>query len=185
MALSATIYNLTIELSDVDRSVYESLELRIAQQPSESPVYFFMRIVAYCLEYAEGIELTQGVAAGDDPAIYIRDLTGHPLAWIDVGLPSADRVHRGSKLADRSAIYTHRDVPQFLTQLRATKIHRADEIPIYALDRGFVNEVSQWIERRSEMTLSITERELYVTVDGQSRNATIIEHRIELAGGDA
>lgn len=179
MALSATIYTLTIELSDVDRSVYETVELRIAQQPSESAAYFFMRIIAYCLEYADGIELTQGVAAGDEPAIYIRDLTGHPLAWIDVGLPSAEHVHRGSKLADRSAIYTHRDVPQFLTQLRASKIHRADEIPIYTLNRGFVNEVSQWVERRSEMTLSITERELYVTVDGQSQNTAITEHRIE------
>ena len=106
MAQGATIYNLSIELAHVDRAVYEAFELRIARQSSESSAYMLMRILAYCLEYEDGIALTEGVAAGDEPAIYIRDLTGHPLAWIDVGLPSAEHVHRGSKAADRSAIYT-------------------------------------------------------------------------------
>lgn len=179
MAIGATIYNLKIELANVDRGVYESFELRIARQSSESAAYMLMRVIAYCLEYEEGIELTQGVAAGDEPAIYIRDLTGHPLAWVDVGLPSAEHVHRGSKAADRSAIYTHRNVEQFLSQLQGKKIHRADDIPIYALNRGFVNEVAEWIDRRSEMVVSVTDGELFVTVDGQSRGATLEQHRIE------
>ena len=53
MALNATIYNLTIELADVDRDVYETLDLRMARQPSESPEYMFMRLVAYCLGLQE------------------------------------------------------------------------------------------------------------------------------------
>ena len=117
MALSATIYTLTIELADTDRSVYETLDLRLARQPSESADYLLMRILAYCLEYTDGIELTEGVAAGDEPAVYVRDLTGQPTAWIEVGLPDSDRLHRGSKRAGRAAVYTHRDVTQLLRQL--------------------------------------------------------------------
>ncbi|MEM7126363.1 MAG: YaeQ family protein [Chloroflexota bacterium] len=178
MALSATVYNLAIELANVDRSVYETLALRIARQPSESAEYLLMRVIAYSLEYAEGIELTQGVAAGDEPAIYIRDLTGHPLAWIDVGLPSAEHIHRGSKSAARSAIYTHRDVAQFLAQLQGKKIHQAAEIPIYALHRKFVQEVAQWIERRSELLVSVIDQELTITVGEKSLTTPINEHRI-------
>ena len=163
MAQGATIYNLSIELAHVDRAVYEAFELRIARQSSESSAYMLMRILAYCLEYEDGIALTEGVAAGDEPAVYIRDLTGHPLAWIDVGLPSAEHVHRGSKAADRSAIYTHRDIDQFLSQLRGKKIHQAEEIPIYALDRGFVNDVADWIDRRSSIVISVTDGELFIT----------------------
>jgi uncharacterized protein YaeQ len=37
MALTATIYNLDIDLSDIDRGVYESFTLRVARQPSPRP----------------------------------------------------------------------------------------------------------------------------------------------------
>jgi len=35
MAQTATIYNLSIDLADIDRGVYETLDLRVARQPSE------------------------------------------------------------------------------------------------------------------------------------------------------
>ena len=178
MALSATIYNLTIELADIDRGVYESFELRVARQPSEAAPYMLMRILAYCLEYTEGIELTQGVAAGDEPAVYIRDLTGQPTAWIEVGLPDPERLHRGSKRAGRAAVYTHRDVTQLLSQLAAKKIHQADQIPIYAFERRFVDDVANLLDRRSTIAVSVTDRELYVTIGDRTFNTTVIEHRI-------
>jgi len=166
-------------LANVDQNIYETFDLRIARQPSESAAYMFMRIIAYGLEYAEGIELTQGVAAGSEPAIYIRDLTGDVLAWIDVGLPSAEHVHRGSKIANRSAIYTYRDMNQFTAQLMGKKIHQAAEIPIYALHRPFVEEVAQWIDRRSKLVLSLSEGVLYISVDEKSHSATVEKHHIE------
>ncbi len=76
MALTATIYNLDIDLADIDRGIYERLDLRVARQPSETIEYMLMRVFAYCFEYADGIALTEGVAAGDEPAVLIRDLTG-------------------------------------------------------------------------------------------------------------
>ena len=94
MALTATIYNLDIELADIDRGVYETLQLRIARQPSETVEYMLTRVLAYCLEYTEGIALTEGVASGDEPAVLIRDLTGRMTAWIEVGLP--ERLGRAS-----------------------------------------------------------------------------------------
>ncbi len=177
MALTATIYTLSIELSHVDRGVYESLDLRVARQPSESAEFMAVRILAYCLEYTEGISLSQGVAAGDEPAIWVRDLTGKPLAWIEVGLPDAERLHRGSRLAERVAVYTHRDPDQFLAQLAGKKIHRADEIAIYALDRRFVEQLAALIERRTALTVTVTAGEIYVAVGNQTVSTTLVEHR--------
>src|SRR6266436_4324817 len=87
MALTATIYNFETELADIDRSIYETLSLRLARQPSETLEYMLTRFLAYCLEYTEGIELTEGVAAGDEPAVLVRDRTGRVTAWIEVGMP--------------------------------------------------------------------------------------------------
>ena len=96
MALTATIYQFAIELADIDRGVYETLDLRVARQPSETVEYMLTRVLAYCLEYEEGIALTEGVSSGDEPALVVRDLTGRLTAWIEVGLPVAARLHRGS-----------------------------------------------------------------------------------------
>jgi uncharacterized protein YaeQ len=107
MALGATIYTFAIELADSDRAVYETLNLRVAQHPSETADYLLTRVVAYCLEYAEGIAFSKGLSDPDDPAIAVRDLTGALQTWIDIGLPEPERLHRASKAAPRVAVYSH------------------------------------------------------------------------------
>ncbi len=178
MATRATIHNVDVEISDVDRGVYESLALCLARQPSETAAYMVTRLLAYCLEYREGIAFTEGVAAGDQPAVLARDLTGRMTAWIEVGMPDADRLHRGAKAAERVAVYTQRDPERLVKQLAAAKIHRAAEIPIFAFDPGFVDTIAESIDRRSRISLSVTERQLYVELDGRTLETRIAEYRI-------
>src|SRR3954469_19332521 len=111
MALTATIYHLEVALSDVDRGVYESLDLRLARHPSETMRYMLTRTLAYCLSYEDGIAFSKGgISAADEPPIAVRDPTGILLAWIDVGSPSAERLHKASKAARRVALFTHVDL---------------------------------------------------------------------------
>ena len=178
MAETATVYHLTIELADIDRGLYETFSLRLARHPSESAAYLLTRVLAYSLEYGPGIVFTDGVSSGDEPAVLVRDDTGAITAWIEVGMPDAARLHRGSKAARRAAVYTHRSAPQLIAQLSGARVHRAAEIPIFAFDRAFIDEVAARIDRRSTMSLSITERELYVDIDGATFSTRIEEHRI-------
>ena len=73
MAIAATIYNFDIELADSDRQVYDTLALRVARHPSESEDYLVARVLAYAMEFAEGIEFSRGVSEPDEPALMIRD----------------------------------------------------------------------------------------------------------------
>src|SRR5476649_3084166 len=116
MALTATIHNFDVELADGDRHVYESLALRVARHPSESEEYLVTRVLAYLLEYAEGIEFSRGVSDPDEPAISIRDLTGKIRTWIDIGSPDAARLHKAAKSGARVVVYTHKNPEQFLKQ---------------------------------------------------------------------
>lgn len=176
MALASTIYNVSVELNDVDRGVYESLALRLALHPSETMEYMATRLLAYCLEYTEGIEMTTGLSDGDMPAIVARDLTGKITCWIEVGLPDAERLHRASKLAQRVAVYTHRDIRILLEQLEARRIHRAQEIGIYAFAGTFIKDLAARFERRVKLSLSITERHLYLDIDGHALSTIIEKH---------
>ena len=92
-------------------------------------------------------------------------------------MPDADRLHRGLKLAGRAAVYTHRDVQKLLTQLSAANIDRLTDVPVYEFNRAFVDEIAGLIERRSNLSISITERELYLEIGGRTFTTTIVEHR--------
>ena len=181
MALTATIYNISVQLSDSDRGVYETFDLRMAQQPSETLEFMVTRLIAYCLEYTEGIVFTEGVASGDEPAVLVRDLTGRVTAWIEVGMPGADRLHRGSKLAGRAAVYTHRDLRQLLAGFEGARIHRADEIPVYSFDSGFIDGIAEGLDRRTKLALTITGRHLFADVGGKTLDSAIHERMIASA----
>jgi len=178
MALTATIYRVSVELAHIDRGVYETLDLRLARHPSETLDYMATRLLAYCLEYTEGIALTDGVSSGDEPAILVRDLTGKLTAWIEIGLPSWERLHRGHKQAGRAAVYTHRGIQQVLGELNGHGIHRAEEIPIVELDRAFVGALAESLDRRTSLSLSVTEGQLYVDLGGRHLESQVVTHRI-------
>lgn len=178
MTLTATIHTFDVELADVDRGVYETLALRVARHPSETPEYLLTRVLAYCLEFADGIAFTQGLADPDEPALVVRDLTGALRVWIDIGAPDAARLHRASKAAPRVVVYTHRDPGPIVRQLAGERIHRAEALELYAVDRRLLGELVARLERRMAFSLSVTDRHLYVTMGGETLSGVVEPHSV-------
>jgi uncharacterized protein YaeQ len=173
VALGATIHHLTIRLSDVDRGVYETLELKAARHPSETEEYLVTRVLAYCLEYAEGIAFSRGLSSPDEPPIAVRDLTGTLQAWIEVGSPDAARLHKASKAAPRVAVYTHKDPAQLLRSLDGERIHRAEALELYSVGRELVAGLVARLERRTSLDVSVTDRHVYVTIGGETLSGEV------------
>jgi uncharacterized protein YaeQ len=173
MALTATIYNLDVQLADTDRGVYESLSFKVAQQPSESDEHMMARVLAYGLEYTEGIGFSKGIAEPEEPALFVRDLTGALRVWIDIGSPDAARLHKASKAAPRVVVYTHKDPAQLVRALEGERIHRAESLELYALDRALIAELVSRRDRRTKLELTVTEGHLYATIGGETLEGTI------------
>lgn len=179
MAAGATIHTFDIQLADVDRGVYEELALRVARHPSETEAYMLTRVLAYGLEYSEGIAFSEGVSATDDPPVFVRDLTGRLLTWIEVGAPDAPRLHHGSKQAERTVVYTHRDPVRVSQVWAGKKIHRGDEIELHSFDADFIDAAVTALERRNTMTLSVTERRIYLDLNGTSLTTEIATRPVQ------
>jgi len=173
MALTSTMYAFDIALANVDRGVYESLEFRMAMHPSESAEYFVARLLAYCLEYTEGIAFSRGISDPDDPPLSVRDLTGSLKVWIELGAPDAARLHKASKAAPRVVVYTHRDPAQLWRQWEGEKIHRAEQIELYALDRELIDAIAEKLDRRMKLELSVTDGTIFVNVAGSTLSGTV------------
>jgi uncharacterized protein YaeQ len=173
MALSSTMHVFTVRLADADRNVYETLTLRVAQHPSEAAEYLVTRVLAYCLEYAQGISFSAGLSDPDNPTIAVRDLTGVLQSWVDIGAPEAARLHKAGKAARRVAVYAHREVTPWLARLRGERIHRAEALEIHAMDRELVAALVARLERRMDFDLSVSEKTLYVSIGEETLTGTV------------
>lgn len=181
MALTATVYQFAIQLADVDRGVYEALAFTAARHPSETQEYFLTRVLAYCLEYREGVAFSRGLAEPDEPAITVRDLTGALRGWVEIGAPDAARLHKASKASPRVAVYTHKGAAALTRSLAGERIHRAEALELYAIDRDLLAELAARLDRRMRFDLSVSDGHLYVAIDGQTLSGEV--QRVALGAG--
>lgn len=167
MALPATLRRFTIQLADADRGVYDTLEWRVAQHPSESERYLVARVIARALEHAEGLEFSKGgVSDDEEPALVHKDLRGDWVAWIEVGSPAPERLHKATKLAPRVAIYAWKNVDQLAAAIAEREVHRRDELELKALPAELLDAVAATLDRNNTWDLSITGGALYLTIGG-------------------
>jgi uncharacterized protein YaeQ len=182
MAAGSTVYTLDIELADSDRGVYQTLALKLARHPSESEDYLLTRLLAYCLEWTDGIQFSKGgLSEPDEPAVLVRDLTGQLQAWIEIGSPDAARLHKASKAAPRVAVYCHRDADNWLKSLAGERIHRADALALFAMDRTLIADLVKRLERRMRLSLAVSGGEIYLTLGDETLTGRVTPLSLEAA----
>lgn len=179
MTLTATLYRFTLDLSDVDRNLYQTLEFRAAMHPSESLPFFIIRVLAYALNYQEGLEFSAGISAPDEPAIRVANLTGGLDLWIDIGNPTTKRIHKASKSVKEVRIYTHKDPQMLAKELIAEKVHKVESIGLYSMDQRFLNALGATLDRDNHWEITRNEGELYVGVGKDTFQGRLERHPLD------
>lgn len=172
MVAQATARRFQIQLSNVDAGLYTTLDLRVAQHPSETQRYLLARVIAYCyLSDADADSVLQfskgGLSSPEEPALARKSLDGRLLVWCEIGSPSAERMHKASKAAPRVVVVTHNDPKLLSEKLGKNHIHKKEQIELLALDSAFLDELARVTNTRTcEFELTIAERQLYLSVAG-------------------
>lgn len=165
MALGATVHRFKVTVSDVDRGVYETLDLRVARHPSENMRFMLLRVLAYSLSSCEGLAFSKGgLSDVDEPPLSVRDPTGVLLAWIDVGAPSADRLHKASKAARTVAIFTAHDMTMLRREASTRAIHRVEDIAVWRVEPALLDALEPHVDRHTDLEITRNDGRLYVTV---------------------
>lgn len=148
------LYRFQIELSDVDRNVYETLDFRVAMHPSEAATYLLTRVLAFALTYQENLEFTPG-GLSDPEAPALRMLGHHNSIdlWIEIGNPSARKLHKASKAAKKVMVFTYKNPEVFLEEMRNNEVHRAHEIDLYAFEPKFLESLSALLEKNNRWSI--------------------------------
>ena len=178
MALPPTLFTWEISLADADREVYETLSLRFARHPSESEDFLLTRVLAYCLEWREGIAFSSGLSTPDLPAILHKDLDGTIRTWIDIGLPDSARLHKAGKLASEVIVYPHRQTDVWLRSLQGATIYGAERLRIVCLDRELVASAARHVERRQKVSVARSGGQLYLDLGTHHAEGAIEERQL-------
>jgi uncharacterized protein YaeQ len=166
MALGSTVHRFKVQLSDTDRGVYESLDLRAAQHPSEMGAYLITRVLAYCLSYEEGITFSQGLSNTEQPALWVKTPDDRVTTWIEIGTPSAERLHKASKACPRVLVYTHHDPHLLRREAARAPIHRIEHIEVHVPEPALIRSLVDKLERNTSWELVRSGGQLYVTQQG-------------------
>lgn len=168
MALQATIRRFVVNLANADKEIYETIDLRVAQHPSESERYLVARMLARILEHAEGLEFSKGGVSDDtEPAMVQRNLRGELQAWFEVGAPTPDRLHKATKAARRVVVYTWKSAAALREAIDERGVHKGDAIEITELAPELLDGVAATLDRNNTWDMSVTGGVIYLTINDQ------------------
>ena len=182
MALKPTIYKFAITLADIDRGRYEDLALTVALHPSETLERMLVRVLARCLEDEDDLTFTGGLSETDTPDLWRKHLDGRIATWIEVGEPSADRLRKASRVADRVIVYTFNtrsdvwwpDVRRDLSE---------GSVAVYRLRWPEVQALTPLAQRTAAFTITIARPTVLIV--GDRTGAGALEFNLEIETLDA
>jgi uncharacterized protein YaeQ len=168
MALPSIIYRLSIQLSDIDRGIYRTIQATVARHPSETEERLVARLLAYALFYEEDLAFTRGICTGDEPDIWSKGPDGRVRLWVEVGLPEPERLIKASRHALRVALLAFGNgLPNWERQHLA-QLSDVSTIAIATVEQGFIRRLAELLERSIRWEITITEDALYLQTAGQS-----------------
>ena len=163
------LYRFNIELSDVDRNVYETLDFRIQQHPSEISTYLLTRVLAYALSYQSNLEFSaSGLSDPDTPALQSKGDHGSIDLWIEIGNPSAKKLHKAGKTAKQVVVYTYKSAEVLIADINNNDVHRASDIQIYSFDVKFLSNLEKLLQKNNRWSIVLQEAQLDVTIGEQT-----------------
>ncbi len=168
------LYRFQIELSDVDRGIYQTLDFRLAQHPSETLTYLLTKFFAYVLNYESGLQFSPGgLSDPDAPALQKTGDNGSTELWIEVGNPSAKKLHKATKTAKQVIIYTYKSVPVLLEDIKNNEVHRAGEIKIISFDPKFLQSLEQHVGKNNRWSILHQQDQLDINMESVSFSSVI------------
>ncbi len=173
MALPATVYKASIQLSDIDRGVYESLQVTAAQHPSETVERLVARLLALAVFYEPELVFTKGLSAIDEPDIWVKGPDGRVRLWVEVGLPDPDRIVKASRHSGRVALLACGKGLFHWRQQQLPKLAGMTNLVVVTIEQAFIAMLAAQLERVIDWSVTITEGRLYLTSNGAAHETAV------------
>lgn len=174
MASPTALFRFRIELADIDRGVYEALDFRVAQHPSENLPYLLTRVLAFALNAGQDLTFSAGgLSDPDEPCMSAPGARGGTALWIEIGNPSARKLHKASKASEKVKVYTYKNADTLIRDLQAEGVHNLARIDLFQFSSDFLTGLSNVIQKDNRWSLTSHDGGLNVTCSLQEGDVTI------------
>jgi uncharacterized protein YaeQ len=154
----------------------------MAQHPSESMPYLLTRLLAYVLNFHEDLTFSPtGLHDPDAAAMNIPEMNGGFKTLIEVGSPSARKLHKATKSAREVKIYTYKNPMSLIEEIKAEKVHRASEIELYSLSPSFLSELEPFLKRDNRWDLMFNDGTITIQIGETTLNGELPLHPIAIS----
>lgn len=174
MALPPTIYRATVELSDVDRGVYETITTTVAQHPSETEERVVARLLALAIFNEPDLAFTKGLYATDEPDIWLIGPDGRVQLWVEVGSPDADRIVKAARHAERVALLACGKTLAMWDQQQLPKLEKVSNLTVVSIDQTLIATLASRLKRSISWSITISDGIIYLTA-GDDVHETAIQ----------
>jgi len=164
MALKPTIYKFNISLSDLNRDYYDTLQLTVAQHPSESHERMMARVLAFCLNAQESLIFTKGLSEPDEPDIWLHTLDDQLALWIDIGEPAVDRIKKATRIAKKVKVYSFNSKSDVWWQQNQNKFAMLSA-SIIQFDSQDISALAALVARTMTCSITVTGDSAFVATE--------------------
>lgn len=161
MALKATIFKASLQVSDMDRNYYGEHSLTLARHPSETDERMMMRVLAFALNAHEQLAFGKGLSDTDEPDLWQKDLTGRIVHWIEVGQPDDKRLMRASGKSDRVTVYTYGRGADLWWEGNAGRLNRAKNLAVWSVPADASKAMKNLAARAMQLQCTVQEGQLW------------------------
>lgn len=166
MALKATIFKASLQVSDLDRNYYGEHALTLARHPSETDERMMMRVLAFALNAHEHLAFGKGLSDQDEPDLWQRDLTGRIVHWIEVGQPDEKRLMRARGRADRVTVYNYGRGADLWWEASAARLGRASNLAVWRVPDEACESMGKLAERAMQLQCMVQEEQIWFSSVG-------------------
>lgn len=167
MALKPTIFKFAIALSVIDDNQYLDLNLTVAQHPSETLERMMVRVLAYCLNVADGLEFTRGLSENDEPDLWQHSLDGRLLKWIEVGEPATERLRKASHIAERVHVYSFNSKSEVWWRQSGNEIDAA-RVKVFQFTWDEICQLASLVQRTLQLSITVSGMSAFIAAESGS-----------------
>ncbi|MEI6895244.1 MAG: YaeQ family protein [Colwellia sp.] len=176
MALKATIYKANIELADMDRNYYDSLQLTVAQHPSETPQRLILRILVYILNAHQDLQFGKGVSDENEAALWQINYSNEIELWIELGQLDTKRLKKACNQAKAVKLYCYGTSVNTWWAQAEQSLKNFSRLTVEQFEPTICEALVKLLSRNMEFQCSIQDGQLWLT----SGDETLLVETIKL-----
>lgn len=167
MAIKATVYKASLQVADMDRSLYADHTLTLARQPSETDERLMVRVLAFALnvpanDHDGALQVARGATDADEPDLWQVSLAGEVRHWIELGQPDERRLIKACGRARRVTLYTYSQAAPIWWAGVAPKLARLSNLAVWQLPAEQSQALAKLAARSMNLQVTVQEGQVWV-----------------------